>query len=80
MSKNRVKTNFVHLQGNIVHNVSREKSTGKLFIKNTIVEVTNKVIHRNQLNKNKTYDFSKPYQAQDLGDEWDDYAWSADDF
>lgn len=30
--------------------------------------------------KPKSYDFSKPYQAQDLGDEWDDYAWSADDF
>lgn len=26
------------------------------------------------------YDFSKPYQAQDLGDEWSDYAWSADDY
>lgn len=26
------------------------------------------------------YDFSKPYQAQDMDPEWDDYAWSADDF
>ena len=26
------------------------------------------------------YDFSKPSEAQDLGEEWDDYAWSADDF
>lgn len=30
--------------------------------------------------KKKPYDFSKPYIAQDLGDEWDDYAWSADDY
>jgi hypothetical protein len=29
---------------------------------------------------NKSYDFSKPFQAQDLGEEWDDYAWSANDF
>lgn len=28
----------------------------------------------------KSYDFSKPFQAQDLGDEWSDYAWSANDF
>lgn len=26
------------------------------------------------------YDFSKPYEAQGLGDEWDHYPWSADDF
>lgn len=26
------------------------------------------------------WDFSKPMDAQDLGDEWDDYAWTADDF
>ena len=30
--------------------------------------------------KQKSYDFSKPYQAQDLGEEWDDYAWSGNDF
>lgn len=33
--------------------------------------------------KNKSgqsYDFNKPFDAQNLGDEWDDYAWSADDF
>ena len=26
------------------------------------------------------YDFSKPSEAQGLGDEWDDYPWSADDY
>lgn len=32
------------------------------------------------IEKRKGYDFSKPYEAQGLGDEWDDYPWSADDF
>lgn len=26
------------------------------------------------------YDFSRPSQYQDLGSEWDHYAWSADDY
>lgn len=28
----------------------------------------------------KGYDFNKPFFAQDLGDEWDDYVWSGSDF
>jgi len=35
---------------------------------------------RTEYAKFKAYDFSKPSQAQDLGDEWDDYAWGAEDF
>ena len=31
-------------------------------------------------NKSSNYDFNKPFFAQNLGDEWDDYCWSADDF
>jgi hypothetical protein len=31
-------------------------------------------------NRRANYDFSKPYCAQGLGDEWGDYPWSADDF
>lgn len=30
--------------------------------------------------KNTDYNFNRPFWAQDLGDEWDDYCWSADDF
>lgn len=26
------------------------------------------------------YNFNRPSWAQELGDEWDDYAWSGDDF
>lgn len=26
------------------------------------------------------YDYNKPFWAQELGEEWDDYAWCADDF
>ena len=29
---------------------------------------------------NNNYNFERPMWAQDLGDEWDDYAWGADDF
>jgi hypothetical protein len=35
---------------------------------------------RFKTNHKKSYDFSKPSQAQDLGDEWDHYAWTADDY
>lgn len=35
---------------------------------------------RSGIYSDSAYDFEKPYQAQDLGPEWDDYAWSADDF
>lgn len=43
-------------------------------------------LKRNEKRKNESqkkgsgYDFNRPFWAQDLGDEWDDYAWGADDF
>jgi phosphoribosylaminoimidazole carboxylase (NCAIR synthetase) len=82
MSKNRTKTKLVHKKGTEILEISREKATGKLFIKNTDIEVPeNKVIHNKALRSSKSnYDFSKPSQAQDLGDEWSDYAWGANDF
>jgi hypothetical protein len=79
MAKNRTKTNLVHKIGKEIHEVSKEKSTGKFFIKNTTTEIPpNKLSRKYQSSQN--YNFDKPYQAQDLGDEWSDYAWSADDF
>ena len=79
MAKNREKTNLLHFKDGNQYEVMREKSSGKLFIKNTEIEVTGKVIRNNQ-QKTKAYDFNKPFDAQDLGDEWDDYAWSGKDF
>jgi len=79
MENDRSKTTLIHKKENLIFEVSREKSTGKLFIKNTDIEVTGKVMRKNS-SENKGYDYSKPADAQDLGDEWDDYAWSADDF
>lgn len=79
MAKNRVKTNLLHFKDGNQYEVMREKSSGKLFIKNTEIEVTGKVIRNNQ-QKTKAYDFNKPFDVQDLGDEWDDYAWSGKDF
>lgn len=82
MSKNRVKTNLIHVKNKVTHEISREKKTGKLFIKNTDIEVRPDRVCRKEQNpkKLKSYDFSKPYQAQDLGDEWSDYAWTANNF
>ena len=81
MSKNRAKTSLIHVKDNIKHEISREKKTGKLFIKNTDIEVSpSKVCRKINYKSSANYDFSKPYQAQDLGDEWSDYAWSSDDF
>lgn len=35
---------------------------------------------RFKTNHKQSYDFDKPSMAQDLGPEWDDYAWGADDY
>jgi hypothetical protein len=82
MSKNRSKTGLVHKKGKETFDVSKEKATGKYFIKGTDIEVPeNKLMRKKNLGAHKrNYDFSKPSQAQDLGDEWSDYAWSADDY
>ena len=58
MAKNRVKTNLLHFKDGNQYEVMREKSSGKLFIKNTEIEVTGKVIRNNQ-QKTKAYDFNK---------------------
>lgn len=79
----RSKTNKVHWddQGK-KHEVSKQKGEDRYFIKNTDVEVTGKVSLPNtgRGNKRSNYNFQRPSDAQHLGDEWDDYAWSADDF
>jgi len=88
MSKNRSKTQLVHKKGKEIHEISKEKATGKFFIKGTNIEVSENrlcrkgtVPTRNGGTKAvKEYDFSKPSQAQELGDEWANYAWSADDY
>lgn len=81
MSKNRVKTNLIHKKDGEVHEISREKATGKYFIKNTDIEVSNhKLSRKREVNSAKNYNFNKPYLSQFLGDEWDDFPWSADDF
>lgn len=82
MSKNRTKTNLVHKKGKVFFEISKEKATGKFFIKGTNEEVPeNRICRKGQEPiKIGKYDFNKPYQAQDLGDEWDDYPWSADDY
>lgn len=80
MAKNRVKTNLIHKKGKEVYEVSREKATGKYFIKNTDNEVPADKLSRKDGNKKYNYDFDKPYMAQDLGYEWNDYAWSGDDY
>lgn len=78
---NRNKTNLIHIKDGVKHQVSKEKSTGKLFIKHTQIEIAPTQVRKNSPAQSKGgYDFSKPAQAQDLGDEWDDYAWSGDDY
>lgn len=42
MAKNRVKTKLLHFKDGNQYEVMREKSSGKLFIKNTEIEVTGK--------------------------------------
>lgn len=80
MSKNRIKTNLIHKKDGNVFELSKEKISGKLFIKNTNIEVAANKVTRKDGNSKGVYDFNKPYQAQGLGDEWDDYAWSGNDF
>ncbi len=81
MSKNRSKTSLVHKKDKETFEISKEKSTGKYFIKNTDIEIpSDKLCRKSGGKRSKNYDFNKPYQAQNLGDEWSDYAWIASDF
>jgi hypothetical protein len=80
MSKNRKSTNLVHKKGKETFGISKEKNTGKFFIKGTETEIPSNKLSRKDGNHKSNYDFNKPFQAQDLGDEWDDYAWGANDY
>lgn len=84
MSKNRTPSGLVHKADGIIHKLSKERATGKFFIRGTNIEVPPDKIRRPEnkgiRHRKENYDFSKPSQAQDLGDEWDHYAWSADDY
>lgn len=88
----RVKTNRIHIdKDGTVHPVTRRINTERYFIKGTDIEVTGKTCHRKykplkfqtkeeRRKSRSNYDFSKPFFAQGLGSEWDDYAWSGSDF
>lgn len=83
MGKNRVKSGLVHIKNKVEFKVSKEKATGKFFIRGTNEEIpANRLCRPGQRPEaqQKKYNFEKPLQAQKLGDEWDHYAWSADDF
>lgn len=81
MGKNRCKSGLIHKKGKEVFEISKEKNTGKYFIKGTNTEVpANKLCKKTGNEKTTKYDFQKPSQAQDFGDEWEEYAWSADDY
>ena len=88
MAKNRKTTNLVHQIGDVLHKVSLEKKTGFLFIINTNIRVPFDEVSKTHKDGSRIitkrakplYDFSKPSSAQNLGDEWSDYAWSGDDY
>lgn len=84
MGKNRVKSGLVHIKNKVEYKVSKEKTTGKFFIRGTQEEIPeNKLCRPGQYNVQKmprSYNFDRPSDAQDLGDEWDHYAWSANDY
>ena len=44
------------------------------------IEVYGKTLKKQETNKSDGYNFNRPFWAQDLGDEWDDYVFTADDF
>ncbi len=83
MAKGRFKTGLVHKKGGEIFDISRERSTGKYFIRGTQIEVpADKLCKKGQeknLHKQK-YNKDIPWHAQELGDEWSDYAWSANDY
>lgn len=82
MAKSRRRTNLIHIKNGEKFDVTKHKQTGVLYIKGTDQEVEpHQVRNRSNISKpRKDYDFNKPSWAQALGDEWDDYAWSGDDF
>jgi hypothetical protein len=82
MSKNRKPSGLIHQKNGVTYKLSKEIKTGKFFIRGTDIEVPpNKIRQPKNLGAKKSnYNFGKPFIAQDLGDEWSDYAWGADDY
>lgn len=85
MAKGRTKTGLVHKKGKEIFDISKQKSTGKYFIKGTDIEVSpdklcrkGQVSHLPEMRHNRNN--QKPWHSEELGDEWSDYAWSANDF
>jgi hypothetical protein len=78
----RKKTGLIHIKNNEEFDVNQDKVTLKYYIRNTDVEISSDKLTRknNKLSKKSNYNFDKPYQAQELGDEWDHYCWGANDF
>lgn len=76
----RKKTNLFHIRDKEKHEVTREVGTNKLFIKGTDKEVKpNQVCKQRNIKESPTTSNQRPFVHEDLGDEWDDYAWTADD-
>lgn len=83
MGKNRVKSGLVHIKNKVEYKISKEKSTGKFYIRGTQEEIPeNRLCRPGQKPeaRQKNYNFMRPIDAQNLGEEWDHYAWSADDY
>lgn len=83
MGKNRSKSGLVHIKNKVEYKVSKEKATGKFFIRGTNTEVPiNRLCRPGQKPeaRQNNYNFAKPSDAQDLGDEWDHFAWTESDY
>ena len=83
MAKSRIKTNMIHIKNGEEFDVTKNKKTGVLYIKGTDQELERnqvRIRYNSHQHYKKDYDFNKPSFAQELGDEWDYYAWTADDF
>ena len=57
-----------------------DKVTGQQLINHLQTLKHNEKRKNESQKKVSGYDFNRPFWAQNLGDEWDDYAWGADDF
>lgn len=56
------------------------RKPAKYVLDNGVV-VFGKTLKKHQQNVSSDgYNYNRPFWAQDLGDEWDDYDWGADDF
>lgn len=80
MASNRAKTNLVHVSKKETFDVSREKATGKLFIKNTDTEVRSDRVSRKGNEGHHSFGNSSNQSFDDEeDDEWSDFAWTGDD-